>query len=475
MKRNVSGFDIEAMKSEFAGAALPDERLVPRLETFVELLSGDPAASFSQMSRTEAEREGAYRFLRNSRIEASELLVPHQRATAKRAKKAKHILAIHDTTEVRIADDAELDSWLQRKRRGFIAHASLLAARGGAPLGLGAIETIERKSGPSRTRNNGRRLRGDETARLENKEYDRWARGVTKVADLIGPDLDVIHVMDAEADSYALLASMSEGRHQFVVRLCQNRVARSVRTDEWSRIRDLLAKGKEFKRTRSVHISKRTARRAPSAARAKPSRDARDVELTLSFTRVVIRRPSYVQDLPDQLELTAVRALEKNPPEGTKPIDWILLTNLAVDSKAGVEVVIDIYRQRWLIEEWFKALKTGCGFRKRKLTNPNSIYNSLALLIPFAWRALMLRELSRQAAPATSVFTRIELRALRAYAKKLKKKLPARLTANDALYFLAETGGYRPSKKSPPGWATLINGLQRFDAIVQGWILASEM
>ncbi len=475
MARQVSRFDAESMKSEFAGAQLPDPRLEPRLESVVELIAGAPGSSYAKMSSNEAAREGLYRFVRNHRVDPDELLVPHQSATVERARRAGQVLVIHDTSEMRVADDAELDSWLTSKRRGFLTHASLVvdANQYRRPLGVLGLEKIERNNKTPRTKKNGRRLRGNETARLKNKEYDRWLRGVANAADLLSRECDVIHVMDAEADSYGLLAAIHDAGESFVVRLCHDRRARSETQTDWTRVRELLDDAKEFKRTRTVAVSKRRVKRAPQAAKAKPGRDERTAELTLSYTKVVIKRPDYLgDDLPKELSLMVVRATEKDPPQGVKPIDWVLLTNRAVASKAAVELVIDIYRQRWLIEEFFKALKTGCGFRKRKLKNPNSIYNSLSLLAPFAWRALLLRQLARSStAPATRVFSGVELKVLRAFAKKEKMKLPAAMSASDALYYLAQVGGYRPSKKHPPGWECLIAGIQKLENLVEGWAL----
>ena len=189
-------------------------------------------------------------------------------------------------------------------------------------------------------------MRGNETAKLKNKEYDRWARAVAKTSEDLAKVDEVIHVMDAEADSYALLAAMAEAENQFVVRLCHDRCARSVSDDDWSHVRELLDGARPFKRQRAIHVSKRSARRAPDAKKAHPARDSRTAHLTFSFTTVVIKRPDYLKDMAKEIRLNVVRVFEKSPPEGVKPIEWVLLTNEPVKTKASAERIVDIYCQK---------------------------------------------------------------------------------------------------------------------------------
>jgi IS4 transposase len=45
------------------------------------------------------------------------------------------------------------------------------------------------------------------------------------------------------------------------------------------------------------------------------------------------------------------------------------MTTEAVETAEQVAAVVDAYRARWLIEEFFKALKTGCGFEAGSVRN----------------------------------------------------------------------------------------------------------
>ena len=100
-----------------------------------------------------------------------------------------------------------------------------------------------------------------------------------------------------------------------------------------------------------------------------------------------------------RIALNVVRVFEPEPPEGVKPIEWLLCTSEPISTSEEVARIIDWYRARWLIEEFFKALKTGCAFEKLRLEKRTSILNAFAIYLPVAWRLLRLRTLARTPAP----------------------------------------------------------------------------
>ena len=102
-----------------------------------------------------------------------------------------------------------------------------------------------------------------------------------------------------------------------------------------------------------------------------------------------------------------------------EPVEWTLLTSEPIGTVEEIEQVVDIYRARWTIEEYFKALKTGCAYEKRQLESSDSLLNALAIFIPIAWKLLQLRSLARSApdAPADAVLTPLQLSVLRTTTK----------------------------------------------------------
>src|SRR5213075_952757 len=92
-------------------------------------------------------------------------------------------------------------------------------------------------------------------------------------------------------------------------------------------------------------------------------------------------------------EVNVIHVFEKRPPAAEPPVEWFLLTNLSIDTPEAIAFAVDCYRARWVIEEFFKALKTGCQYESRQLESAGSLLNALAIFSPVAWRLLLLRHL----------------------------------------------------------------------------------
>ena len=128
------------------------------------------------------------------------------------------------------------------------------------------------------------------------------------------------------------------------------------------------------------------------------------------------------------------------------------------------ERLVDAYRGRWVIEEYFKALKTGCALQQRQLESYEALSMVLALLVPVAWRLLWLRTLAEVEpdAPAQTVLTPLQLRILR---NKARDPFPQHPTVADAHFAIARLGGFLKHNKRP-GWQVLARGFE--DLLVMG-------
>ena len=111
--------------------------------------------------------------------------------------------------------------------------------------------------------------------------------------------------------------------------------------------------------------------------------------------------------MPPSLAVNVVYVWEVDAPSGEEPVEWRLITREPIETVTDVLRIVDIYRTRWLIEEFFKALKTGCAYEKRQLESLQTLLVALALLAPVAWQLLLLRHLPHTApeSPATAVLT----------------------------------------------------------------------
>jgi hypothetical protein len=86
------------------------------------------------------------------------------------------------------------------------------------------------------------------------------------------------------------------------------------------------------------------------------------------------------------LRVNVVKVQETNCPKGVEPIRWFLVTTEPVQTRAQLEFVVDACRTRWVVEEFFKALKSGCRFEQRQLESFKSLDNALAIFLPVAVR-----------------------------------------------------------------------------------------
>jgi hypothetical protein len=159
------------------------------------------------------------------------------------------------------------------------------------------------------------------------------------------------------------------------------------------------------------------------------------------------------------------------PPEGEQAIEWKLVTREPVETPEQILSVVDYYRCRWPIEEFNKALKTGCRVEARQLVNVAALINVVALLTPIAWSILHLRTLanSSKPPPATAVLSPDQLAVLNAHPKTKKYFQSSDTpTARDALHAVAALGGHL-KRNGAPGWLTLFRGYKTLTELVLGW------
>jgi len=170
--------------------------------------------------------------------------------------------------------------------------------------------------------------------------------------------------------------------------------------------------------------------------------------------------------------MNVVHVHEFNTPEGEEAIEWTLLSSLPVDTEEQVQFIIDCYRRRWLIEEYFKSIKTGCAFEKRQLESAHALLNALGLFIPIAWRLLALRTLARETPdrPASEVVSAQQLQILRV---RGKVKLSPTPTAREAMLAVAAEGGHIKNN-GDPGWLVLGRGYEKLLDMELGFVIAQK-
>lgn len=441
-----SAWFAEGIQSEYRGAKFGDKRLERRLMFVADRLGGRPGESFPNVFDSGAALEGFYRFVRNDAVDEASVLEPHKNATFLRASGQKEVLAIHDTTLFSFTGKRAGLGVTNTSSEGFYLHASLLVSADGAriPLGVGASREFIRT-----------RLKHHRTfasrALDPNNEGRRWWEGIREVERRTNRPGQVIHIADREADAYDVLAACIEHGFRFIIRGRKNR---AIIQDGKAVNLSQIAHKMRPQIVRKVLVSSR-GKQVGRRSKANPKREGRVAHLAIATSAVQMSAPLASHKGQPPLPLNLIRVWEPKAPNGEEPIEWILWTTDPVDSEAQLEAAVDRYRARWVIEEFFKALKSGCQFERRQLESRGTLSVALALFMPIAWRLLLARTLARSA-PASSpteVFTSLELAVLEAHFGTIK-------TLKQAFESVALLGGHL-SQNGDPGWITLGRGFEK--------------
>lgn len=465
---------VRSVASEFSGAELGDVRRTRRLLSIVRRVEQSPSVAFPRAMSSTSELEALYRFTTNMNFAAKDILAPHLSSSIERARSHEEVLVLHDSSDVLYGGETrreDLGPASAANNQGFLLHVSLLCSADGkrTPLGLGALETLTRAGKPFRPRKRRRTELHD-----PNRESMRWRRGVESVESSLQRPRRAIHVMDASGDMFELLQHLFESDTRFVIRVSYpNRIVEDgegLRT----RLHALVAQATPRRERRRVRLARRGRKRPPQTLRRHPARPSRLATLAFSSAEFALLKSEHSNRKATGAMLNVVRVFEPSPPEGEEPVEWLLLTTEPVDTMPQILRVVDFYRARWLVEEYFKALKTGCSLEKRQSGSYQALVKVTALLAPVAYRLLLLRSLERQdpQGPASAFFDAVDLQLLRM--DDATRGLPEIDSLATALHYLARMGGHL-KHNGPPGWITLGRGFEKLLSLRRGWEIAQTL
>ncbi len=434
-------------------AKFSDRRLGARLAVITEKLSANPSLSFPKVF-TSAELEGAYRFFGNSVVTPDVILSSHFERTRSGTAAESTVLVVHDSSTFSFDPDGERVGLgrVREKGQAFFAHVSLVLSDDGKrrPLGLANLTTW---------------VRGEDRS---GNEKSRWWKNTQVSTERLGGPQNLVHIMDREADDYALFARLVEGQHRFIIRVAHDRLLAESTRSQPLKISDSLAQI-ECAVNRDAKLAKRSDRaRSPKQKAIHPSRGTRIAQLAIGATSLCLKRPTTQDEgLADSLTLHLVRVWEPAPPATEAPIEWQLLTTEPIASADALLRIVDRYRARWTVEEYFKALKTGCAFPNRQLGDYEGLVNALAVFAPIACRMLALRSHAQHEpdAPATRVLEPVEVEVLRTLGRT---KLSSTPSTRDVLLAVAALGGHI-KWSGEPGWLTISRGFTELEALTRGW------
>jgi len=397
------------------------------------------------------------RFLGHAKVTAERIIESWGESTVA-AVEGRHVLAVQDTSEIHFNTTSQRRRGLgeigKGNNHGVLLHPLLAVdADDGSCLGLLSGQVWTRK---------GRRTTSHDDRDLSDKESQRWISSAVAARPLLAKAAAVTVLGDRESDIFALYASSAEQRFHVIARSMHDR--------------KLADRNGLYEASDAMAAVDRRAVQLPARA----ARPARLAHLELRFGAIELARPQskFLRHLPKSLPLAVVDVREINAGSGVEPLHWRLLTSHQVASVEDAWRIVEWYKQRWIIEQFFRILKTQ-GFRLED--SQVGTADRLLKLVAIAAKAavitiqlLQARGGSQQSILVT--FNHCEIvtlaalnQQLEARSKRLKNPHPPDSLAW-AAWIIGRLGGWDgyPSSK-PPGPITFKNGLEYFQAVAVGW------
>jgi len=379
------------------------------------------------------------------------------------AVKGRHVLAIHDTSEFNFRTTPKRRRGLgeigKGSGRGLLLHAMLaLDAKTAGCLGL--------VGGRIWTRRGGRIKIAHQKRRTENKESHRWIATAEQGKAVLAAAAQVTVIADRESDIFAQWAKMPEPDFHLITRSMHDR---RLATGE-----GLYAAAERFAFT---------AERLVALPEREHKRKARPAWLSLRFGKVELARPRNTRDrnLPKSVSLTLVEVIERDCPTGTEAVHWRLLTTHEVTDAATAWQIVDWYKMRWTIEQFWRLLKLqGLRLEDSQIETAERLIKLTAIAAKAAVTTMQLVQArtAPNSEPATLAFSQSEIAVLDKLnadvegTTKLQKNPHRNASLKWASWIIAKLGGWDgyPSSK-PPGPITFKHGLDTLQTMARGWEL----
>lgn len=447
---------------ELGAVELGDERLNRRLVETVVRLMAQPQAPINQACEDWAATKGSYRLFRNPKVSGAKILTPHQTQTKRRMQDYPLVLALQDSSYLDYTTHRKTKKLgpigtPQQNLSGLILHQTMVVTPDGLPLGIIAQEIWARDPDAPVLSDYERRKQP-----IEQKESYKWITALRETVQHTPADVQVVSVCDREADVYELFVEAEHLQTGLLVRATQDRALLEAETGKiWATVEAAPVSG-----TLQVHVP------------AKNQEPKREAIVDVRFCHVTLKPPwRPKRDDRDPLPargLDVVLVREVNPPTGVTPLEWLLLTNVPVQSFADAVERVRWYRSRWQIEIYFRVLKSGCHVEECRLGTADRLEHFIALVSVIAWRLYWMTHINRQTPDASCVLVLAEHEWHALYATIHRTThLPTQPpTVRQAVRWIAQLGGFLARKgDGEPGITVIWRGWQRLHDISTTWLI----
>jgi hypothetical protein len=420
---------------QFSEIDVSDARLQNRAVDIAISCAEIPEKSLAGRFNDWPHLKAAYRFFSNPKITHQVLQQPHYHYVLEKARFSEEpVLFIQDGSELLFNSHP----WTQglgptsdSNGNGIMFHSCLVAKYHESEeteiLGLGYQEAW---------------VRPEKKSAKEPKESKLWLRTLEKIGC---PKANWISVGDRANDIYDFLHNANKLGWKYVVRARHDRKVeidgKQTRLFSWIRQQTakctiklyMKAKGKEF---------------------------SGEVILEITWVKAKLLPPGNTGSSAGG-EVMYIRV---SCPERPK-LEWLLITNLPVNNEEDALRIVKIYRKRWLIEDYHKAVKTGFRIEDNQLKQASRILALFGMIGVIATQLLAIREYCRLS-PTTPVEEKIPNRWITLVERYLMVKLK---TVRDFWHSLARMGGFIGRKSDgDPGWQTIWKGYRRLQDMLLG-------
>ncbi len=455
---------MEWAMTEFGACELGDVRRTRRLIKAAAQALARPDGSTPEQTETWADCKALYRLMDCDDVSFQAIVGPHYQRIKQSGGPGSVQLILNDTTEINYGGKrraAGLGLVGKNTGRGFFLHSALMRdpiTR--QVIGLAGQEIQYRTKKKAKGARNSRR-------RDPKREQAIWGRLIDQVGSP-PPGATWLHVCDRGADDYEVFCRALRQNCGWVIRAC--RLNRQVVSNAGERL------------TLKNHLAAQPVRgRQTLQVAATLKRAARTAQMELRFAPVSLPAPKVTNAWirqhapPEPLPMWVVELVEVDPPSKAEQVRWVLLTSQRVETVEQAEQVIDYYSQRWAIEEYHKALKTGCQVESRYYNTASRLERITGLLAIVAVQLLRLRSLAEEeperpaieAVPQEWAETMVELR--QRPGPRAPRLDATTMTIEQFMKHLGGLGGHLGRKcDGRPGWQTLWRGLEKLLLILRG-------
>ena len=441
-------------EAEFGDAELGDARRTARLVQLARVLGAQPHASLPQAADDPAMLKAAYRFFDNDDIRAEAMLASHVASTQRRMQTVPIVLAVQDTSVLDWTTHPATTglgpvATSSSRHQGLLAHTTLAISPDRVPLGILQQQVWARDAAVPH-------LQDHKTRPLAEKESQKWLTSLNAViaARTACPNTHFVSVGDREADVYDLFLVERPVGVDLLVRAAQNRKTDDPEGYLWAAMATAPVAA-------TVTIQLKTRGAQP----------ARTADLTVRWRAVTLRPPnSRAKEHLPHVTVWAVWAVERTPPAGAEPVEWLLLTTVPIITTKDALERLAWYALRWGIEVWHKVLKSGCQIEKVQLETAERLIRCLTLYRVSAWRIVYATLLARAVpdAPCTVLLDDAEWQGLFCRIHRVAIAPTKPPTLHQAVRWIAKLGGFQGRKgDGNPGVTVMWNGFQRLVEVAE--------